>query len=255
MGVGADTLTCRADAPALRSLVGSLRYELQQAADVLESGASSIGDAKELRRRDAFLLAMHQEPSEARTLSQECIALLAASRGHLDAVLAKGASAGTAEGRDTIEGLLTFVEKEAGEIARSIFALVEEGRQVVYLTSRPAELASFEQAAKELGLEAPHVLDLSQARGLGARVERAEELNYELTPRLPSPGSLTAEEYGVQLSVPLPAPDQPIGALHLFYLLREDPESLELLRERGRREIRPRLARVPPWPANPVVTT
>ena len=34
VGVGADTRKCRADAPALRSVVGSLRFEFQQAMDL-----------------------------------------------------------------------------------------------------------------------------------------------------------------------------------------------------------------------------
>lgn len=131
VGVGADTLTCRADAPALRSVVGSLRFEFQQAMDVLDptasssssssmSAASTAGDTKQVRRRDAFLLAMHQEPSKVRRLSQECTALFAASRGYLDGVLKKGGMAGTAEGKMAMEGMLNHVENEVGEIMRSI---------------------------------------------------------------------------------------------------------------------------------------
>jgi len=128
VGVGADTRTCRADAPALRSVVGSLRFEFQQATDVLNSssGASSsssaAGDtAKQVRKRDAFLLAMHQEPDgEGRRLSQEVVALLAASGGHLDGVLARGARAGTPEGKGALEGLLGFVEAEVPDIMASI---------------------------------------------------------------------------------------------------------------------------------------
>jgi len=128
VGVGADTRTCRADAPALRSVVGSLRFEFQQAMDVMDSSASSsalsatsaVGDTKAVRRRDAFLLAMHQEPKEMRKLSQECIALLAASRGHLDGVIAKGGMAGTSKGKEAMEGMLEYVGKEAGEIVQSI---------------------------------------------------------------------------------------------------------------------------------------
>ncbi|KAL7534539.1 hypothetical protein ACHAXR_005936 [Thalassiosira sp. AJA248-18] len=140
VGVGADTLTCRADAPALRSVVGSLRFEFQQAMDVLDSSsgvsssssslsttvssslvAKAAGDTtKQVQRRDAFLLAMHQEPNEVRKLSQECLALLAASRGHLDGVLANGGMAGTLEGKEAMEGLLTYVENESGEIMQSI---------------------------------------------------------------------------------------------------------------------------------------
>jgi len=143
VGVGADTRNCRADAPALRSVVGSLRFEFQQAMDVLNSNGSSnassssptAGDTtKQVKRRDAFLLAMHQEPKEVRKLSQECIALLAANSGHLDSVLARGGKAGTEEGKAAMEGLLGYAEKEAGEIMRSIdetLDLSEEERKVL----------------------------------------------------------------------------------------------------------------------------
>ena len=122
VGVGADT-PCRADAPALRSVVGSLRFEFQQAMDLSGGdGASSrsAGDARQVRRRDAFLLAMHQESNEGRKLSDECAVLLAASRGHLDGVLVDGGKAGTSRGREAIEGMLEYVGNEAGGIIRSI---------------------------------------------------------------------------------------------------------------------------------------
>ncbi|KAL7466009.1 LOW QUALITY PROTEIN: hypothetical protein ACHAXS_006301 [Conticribra weissflogii] len=130
VGVGADTRTCRADAPALRSVVGSLRFEFQQAMDVMESsGATSSGasrdfatsgNVKQVQRRDAFLLAMHQSPNQVRKLSHECVALIAASRGHLDPVLRRGGVAGTPEGNEAIEGLIRHVEKEAPGIVSEI---------------------------------------------------------------------------------------------------------------------------------------
>ena len=127
VGIGADTRTCRADAPALRSVVGSLRFDFQQAMDVIvpssstaSSSTASGGDAdKQVLRRDAFLLAMHQRPNEGRKLSQECIALLAASKGYLDGVLAVHMP-GTMEGTDAMERLLTHVEERAREIVKSI---------------------------------------------------------------------------------------------------------------------------------------
>lgn len=130
VGVGADTRTCRADAPALRSVVGSLRFEFQQAMDVMESSGShssassvasaSSGNDKQVQRRDAFLLAMHQKPNQIRKLSHECVALIAASRGHLDQVLRRGGKAGTPAGNEAIEGLIRHAEKEAPGIMSEI---------------------------------------------------------------------------------------------------------------------------------------
>jgi len=128
VGVGADT-PCRADAPALRSVAGSLRFEFQQAMDVLDSSALSSSAvstsaaedaAKQVLRRDAFLLAMHQDASEVRRLSQECVLLFAAARGYLDGVLALGGEAGTQKGQKTIERMLNFAEEEIGSIMLSI---------------------------------------------------------------------------------------------------------------------------------------
>jgi len=115
VGIGADTRNCRADAPALRSVVGSLRFEFQQALDVMDSslststlpGASIEGDVRQVQRRDAYLLAMNQRTDEARKLSEECVALLAASQGYLD-------------GQTTMGGLMAHVEKEVPQIVKSI---------------------------------------------------------------------------------------------------------------------------------------
>ena len=133
VGVGADTVSCRADAPALRSVVGSLRFEFQQAMDVMDTATASsiVGNKKQVQRRDAFLLAMHQESNQRRKLSHECIALLAASRGHLDAVLAEGGLAGTDKGREAIDGLIDFVESNASGVVTEIESsldLSSEGR-------------------------------------------------------------------------------------------------------------------------------
>ena len=122
VGVGADTRNCRADAPALRSVVGSLRFEFQQATDMMTPNSidGAGKNAKQAQRRDAFLLAMHQELNEGRKLSEECIVLLAASRGHLDAVIADGGMPGTLKGKEAMAGMLEHVQNEAGEIMQSI---------------------------------------------------------------------------------------------------------------------------------------
>lgn len=136
VGVGADTVSCRADAPALRSVVGSLRFEFQQAMDVMDTSTASaiVGNKKQVQRRDAFLLAMHQESNQRRKLSHECIALLAASRGHLDTVLAEGGLAGTVQGKEAINGLIEFVENNASGVVTEIESTLDlssEGKSVL----------------------------------------------------------------------------------------------------------------------------
>jgi F0F1-type ATP synthase alpha subunit len=103
-------------------VVGSLRFEFQQATDMMAPNSEEgVGkNLKQAQRRDAFLLAMHQEPNEGRKLSQECVLLLAASRGHLDAVIADGGMPGTMKGKETLAGMLQYLQNEAREIMQSI---------------------------------------------------------------------------------------------------------------------------------------
>ena len=58
VGIGADT-PCRADAPALRNLIGGLRFDFAQAASLDGAGANSGAD-RQILKRDAYLLALHK---------------------------------------------------------------------------------------------------------------------------------------------------------------------------------------------------
>jgi F0F1-type ATP synthase alpha subunit len=68
---------------------------------------------------------MHQKPNQSRKLSQECISLIAASRGYLDNVLREGGKAGTPKGKEVIDGLLEYVEREAGDVTKVIDETLE----------------------------------------------------------------------------------------------------------------------------------
>ncbi len=127
-----------------------------------------------------------------------------------------------------LDEALSFSDPERfAEIARVLFALVVEGRQIIYLTSKHSEVEAFERAAQEAGLAAPRVLDLAEARGITSAARAPSDLSYELIPQPPHPGSDSAEEYAVRLGVPLPGSESVVDGLHLFYLLRGD---LDLLR-------------------------
>lgn len=130
-----------------------------------------------------------------------------------------------------LDEALTFSDPERFEsVAHALFTLVSEGRQLFYLTSRNAELDAFEAAAASSSENcAVHLVDLAEARGLGASVRRSEELIFPLPRPIPAPRGLSAEDYGKQLAVPLPMPGQGLGSLHLFHLLRDDSRDLELL--------------------------
>ncbi len=111
VGVGADTKS-RADAPAMRGLAGGLRFDFAQANSLDGAGANSGAD-KQILKKQTYLLAMHQDFGEERTLSENCIMLLAASLGVLDDTVKAGGTAGTEQGRETVKNLLDHVQKQA----------------------------------------------------------------------------------------------------------------------------------------------
>jgi F0F1-type ATP synthase alpha subunit len=112
IGIGADT-NSRADAPAFRQIDGRFRLDLSQAANMV--GADETNATKrQIQRRDALLLAMHQTSGgRGRRLSESCVVLLAATEGKLDAAVAAGAKPGTAQGHQVIQGLLDHVLQTA----------------------------------------------------------------------------------------------------------------------------------------------
>ena len=113
----------RADAPAMRNLVGGLRFELAQAAS-LEGAGEGSGADRQIRRRDSWMLAMQQDIGERRSLSENAVVLLAASIGALDEVVRAGGKAGTTDGAEAIQKLLKDVKltvpKEMEEIDNSL---------------------------------------------------------------------------------------------------------------------------------------
>lgn len=119
IGIGADT-TSRADAPAVRRMVEGLRLDLSQAAS-MDGAEANVASSKQLRKRNAWLLAMHQEPGQGgRTLAESCIALLAASTGALDNTIEAGGLAGTDKGQSTIRDLIAHVHLVAPDAVNEI---------------------------------------------------------------------------------------------------------------------------------------
>jgi len=111
IGIGADTKS-RADAPAMRGLAGGLRFDFAQA-DSLEGAGANSGADKQIVKKNAYLLAMHQAGGQERSLSDNCVALLAASMRVLDDTVRDGGGAGTEKGESAIKGLLDHVKEAA----------------------------------------------------------------------------------------------------------------------------------------------
>ena len=119
VGIGADTKS-RADAPAFRRIVERLRLDLSQASNMAGAEQTKASE-KQVRRHKALLLAMHQEPGQGgRSLSNSCVALLAAIEGKLDRFIDCGVVAGSAQGRSLIQDLLDHVQAAAPETVAEI---------------------------------------------------------------------------------------------------------------------------------------
>eukprot|EP00746_Dinoflagellata_sp_MGD_P024754 gnl/MRDRNA2_/MRDRNA2_158123_c0_seq1.p1 gnl/MRDRNA2_/MRDRNA2_158123_c0~~gnl/MRDRNA2_/MRDRNA2_158123_c0_seq1.p1 ORF type:complete len:705 (+),score=142.22 gnl/MRDRNA2_/MRDRNA2_158123_c0_seq1:37-2151(+) len=108
VGVGAD-IESRALASAIRRVVEGLRLDLAQAL-FMDSAEPTEESIKQIRKKDAWLLAMQQDVSQGgRTLSESCVALLAAQIGALNNIVDEGSLAGTEKGQSTVKDLLDYV--------------------------------------------------------------------------------------------------------------------------------------------------
>jgi F0F1-type ATP synthase alpha subunit len=120
VGIGADTKS-RADAPAIRRVVEGLRLDWAQAASMDGADLGTKASVKQIRKSGALLLAMHQRPgSKGRTLSESCVALLAATKGHLDLSVDQGVRPGTEQGDFLLSGLFDHVRKVAPEATKAV---------------------------------------------------------------------------------------------------------------------------------------
>jgi F0F1-type ATP synthase alpha subunit len=120
VGIGADTES-RADAPAFRRIAEGMRLELSQAASMMEGTEPSKASQKQYRRQQAILVAMHQPTgSGGRRLSESCIVLLAAKRGHLDKIVDRGILPASLEAAALIQALLDHVNRLAAGVMDDI---------------------------------------------------------------------------------------------------------------------------------------
>ena len=95
----------------MRRVVEGLRLDLSQANDMDGAEIGTNASQKQMRNAKAWLLAMHQPSAKgARSLSESCVALLAAAKGYLSESIDNGIVAGTPEGDDLMKNLLAHVK-------------------------------------------------------------------------------------------------------------------------------------------------
>lgn len=118
IGIGADTES-RADAPAIRRIAEGVRLDLAQAAS-MDGAESTSASRKQIVKLNAWQLAMYQDAGIARSLSESCVVLLAASMGALNGTVEGGGVAGTDRGRRVIKELLEHVASRVPGVIHSI---------------------------------------------------------------------------------------------------------------------------------------
>jgi exonuclease SbcC len=130
------------------------------------------------------------------------------------------------------EALSTADPERFRAVAESLAVLAKDGRQIFYMTANPADVAAWKMVYGSSGGPEPHVIDLARVRGGQAAVSDMAMLRVTPAPEVPEPGAMTAEQYGMAIRVPPASMHKPVESLHLFYLLRDDLDSLyTLIRE------------------------
>ena len=130
------------------------------------------------------------------------------------------------------EALSTADPERFRAVAESLVVLAKDGRQIFYMTANPVDVVAWKMVCGGSGGSEPHVIDLAQVRGGQAAVSDMAMLRVPPAPEIPEPGAMTAEQYGMAIGVPPASMLKPVESLHLFYLLRDDLDSLyTLLRE------------------------
>ena len=141
------------------------------------------------------------------------------------------------------EALAHCDDERFAAIARALFALAEEGRQIIYLSSDRADAARFGRVAHELATQSddaplfapepsnaitPHRVDLAALRGLQQGGELAD---YEIphAPRIPQPAGASLAEYARVLAIAPFDPWKSIEAQHLYWLLDEVDDGAAVL--------------------------
>ncbi|MHC4433948.1 MAG: ATP-binding protein, partial [Planctomycetota bacterium] len=104
----------------------------------------------------------------------------------------------------------------------------DDGRQIFYLTSDPADVGRIQHALAQENYEPPVPIDLGLLRRSAVSVSGPSALHVDPRPPVPQPDGLSAEEYGVALGVPPLDPSLGHAHQHFFHVLWDD---LDLLHE------------------------
>lgn len=124
------------------------------------------------------------------------------------------------------ETLANSDDDRATAIIEAVIALAAAGRQVFYFTAQRDEVAKWRAALESEPSVESSFIDLAAIRKQERRLEEeALTAATEPLPELPAPDGHSHAAYGLVLEVPAVNIAEPVGALHLWYLV-EDPDDL-----------------------------
>ena len=126
------------------------------------------------------------------------------------------------------EALSTADPERFRAVAESLVILAEH-RQIFYLSANPGDVSAWKSVLAGADEADLRVIDLGVLRGAQAAISDASMLYIPPPPALPDPGVMSAEQYGLALGVPPANPLRAFEALHLFYLLRDNLDTLHTL--------------------------
>ncbi|MFO7607863.1 MAG: hypothetical protein R6X35_01515, partial [Candidatus Krumholzibacteriia bacterium] len=131
------------------------------------------------------------------------------------------------------EALTTSDPERLAAVATSLGRLAAAtGRQVIYLSSQPADLAAWRGALHRAGLPEPCILDLAVARNRG-RAADPTQLAPTLPAPVPAPDGRDAAAYGALLGVARFDPRRPWQQTDTFHLAAPDLVLVHRLRTAG----------------------
>jgi len=131
------------------------------------------------------------------------------------------------------EALSTTDPKRFREIVRALLEVTDEGRQIFYFTSHPAEAEQWKQAVTELGRPAPAVIDLARLQGESADWGGTIPAQPLESDPVPDPAGKTCEQYARALGVKLPDGFADTASWHLYLIAHDRLDTLaECLRWR-----------------------
>jgi DNA repair exonuclease SbcCD ATPase subunit len=128
------------------------------------------------------------------------------------------------------EALANSDDERAQAVIEAVLHLCRDGRQVFYFSAQDDEVAKWKRIAAEHPDVECRFIPLEGASPV-ADIAR-DDVSTTLFPPVPDPASLTHTAYGHRLGVPPWSPRQPVGALHLWYLV-DCPQTLHGLLEQG----------------------